>query len=66
MSNIYVSNIHDINKPEPINNFELMNDIQISKKDLRKLSEITLLQEKIDHNSLKKYLKKIKGVIKYE
>ena len=51
-----MSNNYDVNTPNPINNFELMNDIHISMKDLRLLATTTLLQEKIKRNNDKKKL----------
>lgn len=60
-------NSNDITIPDLIRNFELMNNIEISMKDLRRIATCTLLQKEYERKNQKKpFIKIIKGVNKYE
>lgn len=62
-----MKNSNDITIPNPIRNFELKDNIEISIKDLRLIATSTLLQKEYERkNQNKKFIKIIKGVNKYE
>lgn len=62
-----MKNSNDITIPNPIRNFELKDNIEISIKDLRLIATSTLLQKEYERkNQNKQFIKIIKGVNKYE